>query len=494
MRRRETAIACGLLLAVAIPRLAMGACTGPITYEEDGAIADWNACQAQAARDSFASAGPKLDLRIIVDGHAITDRLHWQSVEDGPARSVFRGADTAAGLEIRRLYVPGAGGSLDHTVFIANRSGAPVTGLRLRLSVATWIPRKDNGQTLADYVYRFQRGYVTSEADGWQSAASGLRSRVYGTVSRHRVFVIESPQEFTLQADSQGAPTGSEDRVGPWFLEFEIPVLNDGDTWSLRQRMSALPADSTVVAGSGYGGLVYADLWGPLAFLSRWIERALSGLAAVAGGFGLAVILLAVLVRLVTMPLTAWSARRQREFALISARIKPDIARAKKELKGAAQSERILELYRQNGLSPLSGLSGSAGLFAQIPFLLAVFSVTTVSSVFSGAGFLWIDDLSLPDALAVLPVTIPLLGNELNALPLLLGGLLAWSSKTDVNPSGASTILPTIITLLIIVAFYSFASALVLYWLTVNTVQVVERVVIRAREQPAWSEAEPGRH
>src|SRR5690606_36548663 len=120
-------------------------------------------------------------------------------------------------------------------------------------------------------------------------------------------------------------------------------------------------------------------------------------------------------------PVTAWSAGKQTEFLRVSEIMKPRIAAIRAGYKGAEQSERILQVYREHQVSPFSGLKGSVGLMLQIPFLLAVFNVTTVSSVFAGREFLWIDSLALPDMAATLPFQIPLIGHHLNVLPIMLG-------------------------------------------------------------------------
>src|SRR5690606_30429143 len=146
----------------------------------------------------------------------------------------------------------------------------------------------------------------------------------------------------------------------------------------------------------GYDSLSFADLWAPLAVLCKWIEGALISLAALSGNLGIAVILLAIVVRVLNLPVTIWSARKQGEYDKILEQMGPAMRQARLQFKGAEQSERVLALYREYKITPFSGLKGSVGLLVQIPVLLAVFNLTTVSVIFAGEGFLWIGDLAQP--------------------------------------------------------------------------------------------------
>jgi len=449
-----------LLLAV-MSRGVPAAGTDELRFNDDGSIAAWSICRGESPPCLVMVDRPTLKLRLVADG-----------------------IGSRASAEVRRTHRVVAGGGLQEVISLANVSSVPTSRIRLVLSAVEPPPiRNATGQWLADQVYGFSRSYLATEGGDWQVAESGLRTRAFASTARHRVAVIDASEQFTLRRGDRLETTPAEaEPADGWLLEFDVPGLDPGAVHAIRLSISAVPAAIDRLASAGQGSLAYADLWSPLALLCRWIERALIQLSAHVGGAGIAVMLLAILVRLAMAPITVWSARRQANFASVTAKIKPDIAEVRKHYKGAEQSELILKVYHDHGLSPLSGLAGSAGLFVQIPFLLAVFNVTTQSSFFSGADLLWITDLSLPDAVAALPVAIPLLGDQLHLLPLLLGALLVLSPGSVTQQSGASRVIPTIVTVLIVLVFYAFAAAVVLYWVTTTLVQVVERAII-----PHWA-------
>ena len=207
--------------------------------------------------------------------------------------------------------------------------------------------------------------------------------------------------------------------------------------------------------------------------MTGFIERCFVFLAEALSSHGFAIIAFAICVRVVTLPINWWAMRRQLRFSDISKRMHPLINAAKRDLNGAAQSERILEIYKQHGVNPFSGLVGSVGLFVQIPILLCVFNVLAESSAFAGIGFWLLEDLAEPDRAIPLGIGVPLLGAYLNVMPLVLGACL-WLSGYVAGFEGQSARGGMVLSLVMVLFFFSFASGLVLYWMVVTLLRVPE--------------------
>ncbi|MEX2123345.1 MAG: YidC/Oxa1 family membrane protein insertase [Woeseia sp.] len=470
-----------VLVAIATTAHAQALCSETLKFSQDGSIAGWEVCHHEVRQTFAVLEDGRLGINASVGGRSLNEELLWQRTDGQDGEVSFRAVDAAHSLEIVRSYHRVSGASLVHTIAVRNLSAQAMSGVWLSIETGgRLLSRHDTARSLADYVYGFHRVDVAVEDGRWHAASTGGESHNFALTSRHKTLVIDGSRPFIVQADggSEGSSTSDESRAS-WLLGFDLGRMGANETRTLQQKVSALPTETRTLDAAGYNGLMYADLWRPLAILSQWIERIFVALSAIAWGPGFAVILLATAIRLITLPVSLWSARRQREFVLVSEKMKPAIAGVKANYKGAEQSERILAIYKENRVSPFSGLKGSVGLFVQIPFLLAVFNVTTVSSIFSGANFLWIEDLSLPDTAAMLPVSIAMLGNHLNALPIMLGIFNLSSSDGRTERSRASKAMSAIITLLVVAVFYSFAAALVLYWLTVNVIQAIERRLFR---------------
>lgn len=464
------------LMAAAGSAATPGGCNSSLKLTQDGSIAEWTVCRDNLVQNFALPSDDRFGVEAWINDRIVD--LRWHPDPDSDADAFYLVESESEGLRFRRTYEQVDDHTLVHTLAVVNVSLEPITA-RIRLHVGS-APRTSHQprDSLAELVYGFERAEVDIPAEGWRAAEDGSSSSRFAVTSRHKAIVFESDQPFTVRAP------------GNWDLTWEDQTLPSGSSRVLRQAISALPTDAVVLAKPGYAGLMYADVWPPLAVLSRAVERLVASCSRALGGPAIAVVLLALLIRLLTLPISLWSARRQREFAAAQVRMKPRIADVKANYRGAEQSERILAIYKENGVSPFSGLKGSVSLFVQIPFLLAVFNVTTYSAIFAGQAFLWIPDLSQSDSLALLPAAIPLLGSQLNALPIALGivNLLSLRSPQAVNGGASSKLVPVIITVSTVLFFYSFAAALVLYWLTVNTVQAGERRLIRYLDRSGTGE------
>ena len=342
------------------------------------------------------------------------------------------------------------------------------------------MEEKPGLRSLADYVYGYHRIDVALDDGNWQHPTPGRQVRVLAITSRHASLILKS--DDLMEIDS--IPELMEESPSPfnpddWQVVLDKGTLGPNEVRTYHLEISASPTMTKAMAQVGYRNLIYADLWGPLGTLCRWVEAVLSWLSNLIGNLGLAIIMFAIATRLVTFPASVWSVRRQQEYKVRFERAKPQMDEARKDYKGAEQSERILAIYKDNRITPFSGLKGSVGLLVQIPFLLAIFNVTTRSSIFAHEEFLWISDLALPDAAMALPFVIPILGGHFNVLPLVLGVFNILSSVRDQDTSHTSKVIPIIISLLIVTVFYSFSAALVLYWLTVNLLQAGERITLQ---------------
>jgi YidC/Oxa1 family membrane protein insertase len=532
-----------LLLIGAAGVRAQTECGSALEFTADGAIARWEACAGRGSQTFAAHGERRLGLSVSVEGQVVDEEMTWrghatqrreptareptapeQTRREGTPHREWRfsGAAAAHLLEVARAYREVGAGALEHAITVTNASTAPLRDVVLTLDPGGALP-PDHSPTgaLADFFYDVERTLAADAEGDWRRAELDREVDAFALVARHKTLVIDSAVKRPVVDEAEKIPAvgGTGERLGVGragtysvvgsagkpavvvasqaiaarardadedasrasgrlLLRIAMPEIGAGESVVLRQRISVLPTHARVLAAAGYEGLTYAHLAAPIAWLSATVERALIALSSVAGP-GLAVILLAISVRAATLPVSLWSARRQSEFAVAAERMKPEIASVRASYEGAEQSERILRIYKDNGVSPFSGLKGSFGLFLQIPFLLAVFNVTTLSSSLYAEPFLWIEDLSLADAAAPLPASIMLFGGDLNALPLALGMVFLLAPPAGSPRPAGFQLGPVLVTLLMVALVYSFASALLLYWLAANTFQAGERFAFR---------------
>ncbi|MCM8795597.1 MAG: membrane protein insertase YidC [Candidatus Omnitrophica bacterium] len=184
--------------------------------------------------------------------------------------------------------------------------------------------------------------------------------------------------------------------------------------------------------------------------------------------WGIAIILLSLFIYLLLFPLTLKQMRSMKEMQ----RLQPRLEELRNLYKNNPQrlNKEIMELYREYKINPFSGC---LPLIFQIPIFFALYQVLMRCVALKGARFLWIKDLSEPDRLFVLSYHLPLLGNEINLLPLLMLLTMFMQQKFSLRTTPGTSaqqqklmliLFPVIFGLI----FYHLPSGLVLYWFINN--------------------------
>ncbi len=224
----------------------------------------------------------------------------------------------------------------------------------------------------------------------------------------------------------------------------------------------------------------------PLAFAILAIMKAMY---TVIHNYGVVIIILVFLMRLILHPITKKSQVSMSKMSQLGPRaeeIKKKYANNKTEM-----NKKLMELYREQGASPIMGF---LPMMVQMPIWIALWSAVYTSIDLRGAAFLpfWITDLSMPDALIRWsPFTVPLLGwkvASLNVLPLLMGvafylqqKLMPTQASAATNPQMAQQqkMMMIMMPLLFPLMLYNGPSGVNLYIMASTFAGVIEQHVIR---------------
>ncbi|MBT3278550.1 MAG: membrane protein insertase YidC [Phycisphaerales bacterium] len=237
----------------------------------------------------------------------------------------------------------------------------------------------------------------------------------------------------------------------------------------------------------------------------EWLVRGLMWLLGVFamnlffGNYGLAIILLVLIVRACLHPLTKKSqismATMQKKMAILKPKL--DAIKEKYKKDPRKQQQEMMRLNKEHGVGAAQML-GCLPMFIQMPIWIALFSGLNTEVALRHAQFLpvWITDLSVPDALFVLPASLQssFVGNTFNLLPLLLCFAMYLQSK--LNPAMSSTtaspeqkvnqnMMKIMMPVMMLMFFYKAPSGLCLYIMASTFAGVLEQVIIRKhiREQ-----------
>ena len=226
----------------------------------------------------------------------------------------------------------------------------------------------------------------------------------------------------------------------------------------------------------------------PIAFgilaLMKWMHT------YIIGNYGIVIIILVFMFRLVMHPVTKKSQismRKMTKLGPMAEEIKKKYANNKAEM-----NKQMMALYKEQGASPIMGF---LPMMVQMPVWIALWSAVYASIELRGEGFLpfWITDLSMPDALYRFPTTIivPLLGwkiESLNLLPLLMGVAFYLQQKLMPHQAGASAnpqvaqqqkMMMIMMPLLFPLMLYKAPSGVNLYIMASTFAGVFEQYVIR---------------
>jgi YidC/Oxa1 family membrane protein insertase len=218
----------------------------------------------------------------------------------------------------------------------------------------------------------------------------------------------------------------------------------------------------------------------------------LKGIHSVFPNWGISIIFLTILVAAALYPLNKKGQVSMHKMQ----KLQPEMKKLRKKHKNNKQkmNEEVMKLYHKHGINPVGGCFP---LFIQLPIFIGLLYALRGSFELRQSGFLWIKDLSLPDALVdiniwritslnILPIIMTiamLIQNKLNAPP---APEKSNSNEPDTQKQmqGAMKIMPWIM----LVIFYSFPSGLALYWTTNTVIRIFESYHIKKRLIPRLEE------
>jgi YidC/Oxa1 family membrane protein insertase len=209
------------------------------------------------------------------------------------------------------------------------------------------------------------------------------------------------------------------------------------------------------------------------------------------GNYGVAIILVVLVMRLLTQPLTHLGIKSQAQMMVQQQRLKPFIDAVNQKHKDDPQKRNaeVWKVYREHGVNPLGTLKGCLWMLVQLPIFYALYRLLSGAIDLRGAGFLWIDDLTAEDALFTLPFYIPFLGHKtigithVNLLPILMGvsQVLAQRLQTTTIEDPTQKQMMMMMPIMFIFLLYRFPAGLSLYWFVSNLWQIAFQGFVNKR-------------
>lgn len=223
-------------------------------------------------------------------------------------------------------------------------------------------------------------------------------------------------------------------------------------------------------------GQEQAMQFGFFGFISKLLLQVMNWLHGMVGNWGVAIILLTLIVRGSLLPITLMSMKSMKKMSKISEPMKA--LKEKFPDDQQKQQQMMMELYKLNKINPVAGC---LPMLMQIPIFFALFYMLRSAAELRFADFLWIADLSKPDTVATIP-NMPFFGDfAINLLPFVWLVSLAYQMWTMPTPSvdNAQAKMMKFMPFIFFPFTYTFSSGLVLYWTVSNVFTIGQQWLVK---------------
>ncbi len=314
----------------------------------------------------------------------------------------------------------------------------------------------DPDEILAREIYKGQTDWVAIRTKYFMSAIIAENSGKYATLSGHNA-------EF-----------GHRKHTPIYHASIGYPL----DVSTISSSIYLGPLDVDFLSQTG-ATLEASMNWGfaPIRPISKgvlWVLKFMHNKLNL--NYGLVLLLFALLVRLITGPLT----KKSYESSQNMQKIQPEIKKMQAKYKGDPQrlNKETMALYKKHKVNPLGGC---LPIMLQMPLLWALFMVFRTTIEFRGAPFmLWISDLSKPDVVFTLPFSIPVYGDGVAILPLVMGATLMLTMRmSSATMDKSQKPVMYFMNVFFILLFNTFPSGLNLYYTAYNMLSFFQQRSIK---------------
>ncbi len=328
-------------------------------------------------------------------------------------------------------------------------------------------------------------GNATGMGCGGAPAATGMPDHMTLPVFEPQAWVALKSRFFVAALSSSETNCGftvrtTRDTSKPIYelscvsarVLFPGRVLAQGETLSRDYSLFVGPKKLSLLQEMGNGMDAVME-FGFFAWFCKLLVPTLNFFHRLLPSYGVAIILLTFLVRIIFWPLTHKSTVSMRKMQELQPKLKEIQAKFKDNPQKMQQE--TWAVYRENKVNPMSSC---LPMLIQIPVFIALFTVLRSAVELRYAPFLWIADLSEPENLfaGVLPM-------PLNILPFLMSGTMALQSylTPSMGDPAQQKMMMIMMPIMMLFMFYSFPAALSLYWTVSQVLSIVQMLMIRQK-------------
>lgn len=225
--------------------------------------------------------------------------------------------------------------------------------------------------------------------------------------------------------------------------------------------------------------------WGIFGWVNRWfVIPVFDFLRQFIANFGLIILILSILVKLIISPLTYKSYVSTAKMRVIKPEVDALTKKYPKKEDAMKRQQATMELYKKAGINPMGGC---IPMLIQMPIIIAMFRFFPASIELRDQSFLWADDLSSYDSIVNLPFNIPFYGDHVSLFALLMAvALFAFSyinyqqtASSQPQMAGMKFMMVYMMPVMMLFWFNNYSSGLCYYYFLANVITIGQTLVIR---------------
>lgn len=225
--------------------------------------------------------------------------------------------------------------------------------------------------------------------------------------------------------------------------------------------------------------------WGIFGWVNRWFVIPVFDLLRQFNlNFGIIIIILAILVKVIILPLTYKSYVSMAKMRVVKPELDALAQKYPRQEDAMKRQQATMELYKKAGINPMGGC---IPMLIQMPIIIAMFRFFPASIELRGQHFLWADDLSSYDSIVDLPFNIPFYGDHVSLFALLMTIALFIFSYVNYQQTASSSpqmpgmkfMMLYLMPLMMLFWFNDYASGLCFYYFIANLITIAQTYLIR---------------
>ncbi len=430
------------------------------------------------------------------------DTVSFQVKEGLPGSVVYSG-DLPNGVKWERAYVLGKDYALQVKDSLTNTGATEVTLPAYGLSVGRaepllvaghyqpvsnmylgsgWLAQKFHLTTVSDFnpgfipiigtkTHNEKEMFSSKDVDAAPLKWLGVENQFFTvllTPSADRLIQHADFHCFNPRDSYGSVPSTVEPDIeaSAFFPEVKVPA---GQTIALNYGIYAGPKDYDHLnaLGAEQGELMN---YGMFVFLIVPMLKILHFWYSILGSYGVAIILLTLMIKAITWPLQSIANRSGKRMQALAPKLKE--LQAKHKDQPEKLNTETFAMYREYGVNPFGGCLPA---LVQMPVFFSLYYMLINAVELRGQSFLWVHDLTQPDTVYTLPIMLFGQHLALNPLPIMVTGLtMVMMRMTPQIGDPQQAKIAQWMPLVFLFIFYNFAAALSLYYVINNCVSIVQ--------------------